>query len=448
MRFIFTFLLMTNLVSFLNAQEDSLYGMTQRGGGSTSRLATCPQWIYHPGPPANRVLNPIFAAIDPTGLGPFEVANNIDYWGASHGTPQFNVMHGVPANFPTGANCASMWSARTRAATLGEGIIGNLGGSNFTTSAIEANKQYVLSFYRSFISEPNNPTPALDVMNIRLLKCQDAIHTATTTIPAVPTNSQQVYCETNINAGFQRVVVTFTANDDYDLIWIYPEQTTTLGQAWLNVSMVELAETSVLPNTLSGPSGLYLGLGPKLFNTANRWYDQNNILIANLNLGATEYDNYNTSPPPAYVPAGVSFGPIAQIPGNPQTYILKVTFLNNTVTNNTCSVSFSGTLTSASSPVVWRSPIQTGTATVEGDLEIQAANRSRIWINNSLSEESNGNIYVYDLTGKAITSLLNRQIRKGRNVYNLDRVIPSGIYIVKVVSSQKVYAKKIFINDL
>jgi hypothetical protein len=165
----------------------------------------------------NRQFNPTpgFNPTNPFGLG------QIPFWGPSHGVPRLqNPLLGITV--PVGVtNYALMPYAFSPA--LGQnqssGIIQRIAptqqGQNYVLRFFEKNASFFLL----------NPLARVDIF---LIKCGDYqnFNINSNTAPAVPAANQHIFCETNYAAStqlapWQNRVVTFTANDSYDMIWIY-----------------------------------------------------------------------------------------------------------------------------------------------------------------------------------------------------------------------------------
>lgn len=90
-------------------------------------------------------------------------------------------------------------------------------------------KKYMFSFFDKLPIRPPNGALPVQSYKIILMKCTDA--TAFTypafTIPVLPANSYQtIVCRANINnSNWQQYVSEFTALQDFDIIWFYPDNT-------------------------------------------------------------------------------------------------------------------------------------------------------------------------------------------------------------------------------
>jgi len=66
----------------------------------------------------------------------------------------------------------------------------------------------------------------------------------------------------------------------------------------------------------------------------------------------------------------------------------------------------------------------------------------------SISNRSNIKVLLYDVKGKPITTLMDREIATGNYSYNytLKGLVSSGVYFLTVKLNDKIYSKKIFVN--
>lgn len=171
-------------------------------------------------------------------------------WGLTHGSPQIN--QAGPLIGPN-INHASMWAynnaIRPNDNFIGEGIATKIPN-------LLPGRKYAIAFYRRTRPQPTfTPYPNLDEINIRLMKCADYVTmtnvpSSSIPIPDPPVNSQAIYCETNVNRpNWQRVAQTFIADDNYDIVWIYPKQYA-FQQWWLDFGQLELIDVT---NFNAGP---------------------------------------------------------------------------------------------------------------------------------------------------------------------------------------------------
>ncbi|MBW8051544.1 MAG: hypothetical protein FVQ77_14635, partial [Cytophagales bacterium] len=162
----------------------------------------------------------------------FNVGNQnwTDEWFVSHGSPDYDTRINVPDS-----GAIQMWSMSSN---QGEGIvipINVVGGNN-----------YIFSFYRRRRNHELGNTDYLSNVYVKLLDSGDSTMfplTSFNTIPSTPILSQTILHEINLNVNntvWEQIVVCFTANQDYDYLWIYPQQ---IGLPdWLHVDRIELIE--------------------------------------------------------------------------------------------------------------------------------------------------------------------------------------------------------------
>lgn len=167
---------------------------------------------------------------------PTSMANpfNVDWMGTSY-IPSWNVGNGTPTisdNYvftdplpPAGATgyfFGAVGYEPTVGGNMSENVVQKI-------PKLTANKDYVFSMYKmhkdySYLTGIDAPA---DHLNIVLLHCgdyQQLFVPFTYQVPALLTHAQMIYCETQvINATWDRVYFKFRANDDYDMIWIYPQ---------------------------------------------------------------------------------------------------------------------------------------------------------------------------------------------------------------------------------
>ncbi|HAO45432.1 MAG TPA: T9SS type A sorting domain-containing protein [Ferruginibacter sp.] len=171
---------------------------------------------------------------------------NYDYAGNSR-IPSWNIGTGTPTvadgiNFPSAAwpeypnppvgSPGYYFGAAGLAAYLGiyasESIVQKI-------PQLTAGRSYTLNFYKmymNFTSRTGSNYP-VDHFRIVLMHCSDYQQTFWTNVtfphnyevPPLPANSQIIYCESTVfNGSWERSFIKFTPNQNYDMIWIYPEE--------------------------------------------------------------------------------------------------------------------------------------------------------------------------------------------------------------------------------
>lgn len=420
-------------------------GMVSSKNLSGSRIINCPPEAHHSQPcwgVTNRLFTPNLPMSDPGDA----FLNDIDHWTRSHGTPQINVFGPMPSalNLPSSANYASMWASATN---RGEGIIGNLTCGVPVTCPwpIRAGHTYILSFYRQFMPEPRNGAPSLDEVNVYLMNCAQLPGTWQQTIPAIPAGAQQIYCETNITGtGVARISVQFTAQNDYQLLWIFPRHNSTGGQAWLNVAMPEITEVYAEGFVMwDGLTNSYsVGLGScKLINTLHEWLDPSSNVVWSCTYNGSNFTTY-TCPP--------MYGPIPGNPSNPQPYTYRITYLNSVATNNTCSTPITSI---SASPQYFRTKTDGGTSPgkVERPPDRVAIRydqhvSSVVVTTNSLGEED-FTLSVYDAQGKLVIKEAKQRAGAGYSSIRVPiRRLAPGMYFLNVIMDGKATVQKIVVK--
>ncbi len=250
---------------------------------------------------------------------PFELGL-IDDWYATHGTPQNSIQFSTDSPPFTGAGVTYMGANATSSGANSEGIIGKL-------VPLIAGHKYGFSFFRKIT---NNSFFPLDFLNISLMKCDDYDETFLpmgSIPPTLPSQSQIIYCETNISSQtWEQIFVTFIANDNYDMIHICPKENLPtsgwLRDSYLLFSYPELIDITNFSAGLAPNISLCPGtkkiLGPNPENCSVR----NSIFTWKSPSGGTlgngqQISVTNSSPS-----------------GN---YTLEMTVPTSTITNNSCS---------------------------------------------------------------------------------------------------------------
>lgn len=261
------------------------------------------------------------------GQNPFWT-NCVSKWNSLHGSPQLNVFS---PQLSAGVNHVSMWASSEQ----WPGGQQFFGGEGIVTGIpkLTPGKKYAFSMFKRYFSEPQAPTIDLDNFYIVLLRCADylPLRTSEHIIPVIPNGSQVIYCERDLtNNTFQRVLQTFTALDEYDIVWIFPKELTyvagTTKQSWLEIAkfeMISIDNFSAGPppnptfpncNVTLGPSTPNCGVEGAIFT----WYGPSGQIIP------VPSNNQQIQ-----VNAGSSL--------NTGNWILKMVVPNVVTTNNNCS---------------------------------------------------------------------------------------------------------------
>lgn len=160
-----------------------------------------------------------YSTTDPFGL------NQVPSWSNSHGQPDLaNSFFGIA--IPFGAtNFAMMAFSNNGSSNLSDGIVQKI-------APLQSGTNYVFRFWEL---NPNALSASpFDEVNIYLIRCSDYsnFNVNSNALPIVPTNSQQIFCETNLPSStifqgnpnaWRNRVLKFQANDNYDMIWIAPK---------------------------------------------------------------------------------------------------------------------------------------------------------------------------------------------------------------------------------
>lgn len=250
--------------------------------------------------------------------------NCVNKWDITHGSPQLNIFFSpLDANH----NTASMWSKSVNGnfyEAQGEGIATGI------PNLIVGHK-YCLSFYKGAIGNSTSSTTSLDQFNIILLSCaeyENIIENYSIVIPQVPNDAQVVYCEKKVsNSNLQQVSITFTATDNYDILWIMPRQWTWAAQQWwlgfANPELIDITNFNAGISPVTPSNSCIVTLGPSTPNCKPTgailyWYPPNN--------GA-----------PIVAPPSQQISIDASLPQNIGVWTLKMQNPNAVTTNNTCS---------------------------------------------------------------------------------------------------------------
>jgi hypothetical protein len=434
--------------------------LKQNTGASSNRLLGCPGWASH-GYCNLLFVNNQFTVSPgkPMLTNPFPTM--VQGWTSSHGTPQVNAL-GAPAaslQLPAGTNYASMWASGGN----GEGIVGNI--PDAYPNGLNVGQPFILSFYRRVLADPRNPTPQLDRIRIVLLNCNDTLQfpgNAGNLTPPIPSTAQVIYCENDAHIGVDRVVVQFTPNAQYNLIWIFPDQVSTPGQAWLDIAFPQIFDANLYdgPRTWDNTQNAYYlgdhgvvamgGMANQLcheVNTLGEWINSSNSVVWSL---TTLGSNYDVPTCPYDNNCGPLYGPIYPNSGNPQTFTFRETFLNAVVTNNTCSAPV---LSRTSSPVLIRHATAINKREdlpnpKENNIQVsydRAASNVNIRI--AAASEEQLSIVVFDQQGKLISRDYTAKVQKGLSdhLINVPHV-SAGIYFAKIMIGSKKYSYKFVVD--
>ena len=153
-------------------------------------------------------------------------------------------------------------------------------------------KKYAFSFFLASSGYPVNfPNGANFTFKVVLTKCQNfptAPYLVGTTVPPAMTQKQEIFCKSMNGlqvSGWQQYFLTFTADDDYDMIVIYPEPSTTpfLGLTYLYFLMPELINVTNLVTVTQNAACNYTLQACGVTNATYAWTDGDGNLIGTSN---------------------------------------------------------------------------------------------------------------------------------------------------------------------
>lgn len=302
----------------------------------------------------NLIRNNNFTPSTPYNTGnPFE-ESSVQYWVASHGSPQVDDEF-YPSLLPPSpaTDFAFMYAGpygTNNLPNIGEGIAQKIPN-------LVANNTYKFSFFKRFSKWPSEDDPQLDNFYIVLIDCSDfnSFLSQSNQTPQIPSNSQIIYHETSMtNTNWQYVEITFVANSDFDVIWIFPKQTSGKN-ASVNFAYPVLVNIADAPTVSPAGPITYYNQYETVQNhvvltasssTSYQWY-KNNVLIpgainqtytVNMN-STTSYVEYYKCVTPCGISNTVTVNYIAC--DDPSDY-------PQTVPGNECATNFPYTLTQPS----------------------------------------------------------------------------------------------------
>ncbi len=202
---------------------------------------------------------------------------------------------------------------------------------------LSTTKTYTLNFqkmYKSWLElpPPYNTDFPVGSFRIVLMHCNNYAATflpISYAPPTPPTNSQTIYCEIDVhNSNWQEVFFKFTPNDNYNLMWIFPDtdHTFPLKQSGLLATIPELIDvTDFTAGSAPTPTtgNCIVTIGPTTPNCVPttavlKWNGPNGQVIT--------------------APATQKIQVDASIPVNQGTWILKLEMPNAFTTNSQCGI--------------------------------------------------------------------------------------------------------------
>ncbi len=301
-----------------------------------------------PGSCTNYIINNSFtpsAAYDPSiyqiYIDPFSTCppqfGYVPDWEAAQGDPNIDdimskFFFGIttPPPFP-GAGYATMISF------VQNGVLNNEGIAQKIAPLTQGNK-YALSFFEKLSIDPNFPNAATDFYVV-LMHCSDypnilpPLYTYLT--PAFPANHQTIYCESGMNdQSWHQKIVSFTANSNYDMIWILPRAIQGPDyEVVVDFSFPELLDVTGFnagPNPTPTPGNCTVTIGPA---TPNNCTVTNAVFVWE----KPDHTIINAAP-------NQQIQVDASVQGNVGTWKLIMTAPGVTNINNTCSSPLSATV--------------------------------------------------------------------------------------------------------
>ena len=286
------------LFSFSNAQQNIIQNNIFPPIGDAIHFVNC---NLPPVSGCNKIHNPGLNTNSSYDNNPYLAFNNgyIDGWSNSHGTPSIETTSNLPQAPPfPGIHAAYMGFAANNPG--GEGIAGKI-------NQLIANKPYSISFFEAILGVCGS---CPSQYNIYLMHCADAqtyFNPMSYNIPTPPPHSQQIYCKTNFDvlAGWRQVALDFIPNENYDMIWIFPNiPNATFSQPVnINFSYPEIISTENFtagPPPAPTPGNCIITIGPSTPNACTvknavfTWTGPNGQVRAAL--PNQQLDNINTTP--------------------------------------------------------------------------------------------------------------------------------------------------------
>ncbi|NOU37363.1 MAG: T9SS type A sorting domain-containing protein [Ferruginibacter sp.] len=278
----------------------------------------------------NYHFNPDFSATSPYNWDfPFNY-NFVTQWVASSGTPQLDDPNGIISTSTVGDHFAYMGFVSDFDGNGIEGIAQKI------PTLIQGDK-YLYTFNKAFSFLPfvNHNVK----LKIELLYCSDFLNfppaMSSAIEPVFQTNvpHQTIYCEINpSNPNWEKVLINFTANSNYDMVMITPSFTDTywntgfavgggIGFAYPQLVHINSFSAGVPPTPTAGNCNVTIG--PPITNCiiANgsfTWHGPNGQTITTTTINQQiQLD--------------------ASLSANVGTWTLEMTLPNTVITNNTCS---------------------------------------------------------------------------------------------------------------
>lgn len=218
-------------------------------------------------------------------------SNLIPDWNASHGSPQItdgiydfeNQIWLIPPSTPPipATGFAFFVSYPDPYFPYNEGIVQKI-------PALTTSTNYLVSFFAKLPVWMSQQT--LQSFKIVLLHCEDAINFTYpgATIPNLTFHHQTIVCQNNVTGNWQQFLTSFTADEDFDLIWIYPENiysqdATTIGVSFAYPELIDVSNFSAGSPPNPTPGNCTVTIGPKspncgVANATYTWYGPNGLI--------------------------------------------------------------------------------------------------------------------------------------------------------------------------
>lgn len=184
--------------------------------------------------------------------------------------PNWGIETGTPSAYPVTFNCSTL----PPATGLGFAYLTAFGISdvNGNSSYLEgfsqhikptiAGHKYMLSFYRQCLNILCSTSSNVDIHELNVVLTDCSFHTTDVPIltPANPSHHQTIYCENVVpyGEGWERVFVTFTADDSYSLFWVNERMDASIVsdsyQSGIVFSYPELIDLTKMINSIQQPT--------------------------------------------------------------------------------------------------------------------------------------------------------------------------------------------------
>lgn len=266
-------------ITILLSNLMTLFSFGQEGGYNCSGTIS---------PSCNYIPNPEFKLVDNGITENAFTQDNVIGWKHGHGTADINRYDLILPNGLINVNYAS-FHVVSQVSSPPDIDLASSEGIAVKTSPMITGKDYVLSFFRRATIALNVPgTPAAKDIRFKIVlaKCADFQNSPSFT-PPYPQSYQVIYCESIDEGDFDwdQVFIKFSANDNYNLMWVFAEQnqpTTIYTQPDAYVSFIHFAYPQLLsvddftitwPNSSCNTTTLSPSCG--IINAEYSWFGPN-----------------------------------------------------------------------------------------------------------------------------------------------------------------------------